>query len=324
MTTHTATMNRSGLLSLLAGLVCESAAAVPFLVPGATWPGVPQVILLHAMASLLTGLGAASFLPGREHRHGILGPASLFSLLAFAIPVAGLIAVPIVTTILLANRLRGTRGQAPLAVIPEPGVDVSQALTQPLVTILNGLDATALRRIVLGMEEMPPARTRPLLTRLQRHRDPGVRLLAGGLINDRADAHEHQLATLEELGRRNPRDLPTLVAIVEFRLHLLDEDLVAPEEIPHAARQAVHAAETALAVDPSNTTTLRALARLQLLLDDFHGAYATILRLHQLAGQQRVATHLFARLSYEYATRRPDGSTPPPSPPPTKLQTWPS
>lgn len=321
MPPHLITRNRVGLFALLTGLVCETAAAIPFFIVGVTWLGGQQAFILHGLAAVLTGLGAASVLTNREHPSRILGPAALFTLLAFAIPVAGLGAVLILTIILFSHRLQPVPTKSALTTIPEPGADTALPVIQPLVTTLNDLDTARLRAAVLGMDDMPCGQTRPLLARLQRHRDMRVRLYAGGLINDQTDADERRLASLEEQARSTPRDLSTLLAIVESYLRLIDEGLIHADELPHTAQRAVHAADAVLAIEPANSVALRAMTRFQLVLNDFHSAYGTILRLHQIDGQQHLATDLLARLSYEYATRLPAEAAPPSPPPQPKVPT---
>jgi hypothetical protein len=314
--------NRIGLLALAAGLVCETVAVLAVFVLGTTWTGGVEAIVLHVGASLLSGIGAASFLTNRECRHFLPAPAPLFILLVFAIPIAGLLAVLLLTGFLASHRFQDTPHRPALECIPEPGPDTSCPITQPLVTMLDDLDPASLRACVLGMEDMPPGQTRTLLTRLLKHPDIRVRHYAAGLINDQTDADERRLAVLEEHGRSHPRDLPTLLAIVESHLRLIDERLVPPDELPQAAQRAIHAAEAVLAVAPRHAVALQAMARFQLVLDDFHGAYGTILRLYRFTDHRQGTTDLLARLSYEYAARQPVGATPPPSPPQPKVPSW--
>ena len=317
------TRNRFAFFAVLIGLVCEAAALLPFVTLGPVWFAGQGAFILHGLASLYAGFGAAYTLTSGRGILQITGPALIFILLIFTIPVAGLVAVLLLTVILLAHQLQRRIDKPELTPIHDPSGPARRSpnpIADPLVTLASSLSVEDLRETILGMKEMPAGQTRGMLKKFQKHSDVRVQLYASGLLNDQVEADERRLATLEERGRDTPRDLPTLLAIVESYLRLIDQNLLADDEIPHTAQHACHAAAATLAVAPRDPIALQAMVRFQLLLNDFHGAYGTILRLHQLAGQKPAASDLLARLSYDYATSQPVVSTPPPFPPHARVR----
>ena len=191
---------------------------------------------------------------------------------------------------------------------------VRDPLAQPLVSVMHRTSVDDLRRIVLGIECAPPALTRPVLHKLQKHSDVRVQLYANGLLNDQLDVLERRLATLKQRTVERPGDVDTQTSIVEVYAYLFANNLVAPDEVGQIAAQALRETETALALDPSNAVALHARAEFQLLLGDFRGAALALEQLRHVPGQQKRAADLHARLHFEFAAAQEIPVMPPPVP----------
>jgi hypothetical protein len=194
------------------------------------------------------------------------------------------------------------RADAPRAAVSVHGPG---PLPQPLVALLPHLEPTALRGIVLGLESMPPALTRPILHRLQKHPDVRVQLYANGLLNDQLDHLERRLATLKERISQRRSDDFTRTAIIEIYTHLFRSNLVAADEIAPTVAEALKECDLVLALDPANPTVMRARVEFQLLRGDFRDAAIGIEQLRPLPGQQNAAIALHARLLFDLAAAEP-------------------
>jgi len=320
MSSSPVTRQSLALIGILSGLLLEAAAALPFLAPEVIWIGAGQALWLHLAGAVLASAAAAALVTAQRGPGQWAGTAFLLSLFALSLPGIGLLAIIMLTLILVSHHAQKRIDKISLAeVLPRrasPDKDGSLygpgPLAQPVVSVMNERSAGDLRRIVLGIQDMPPALTRPILHKLQRHPDVRVQLYANGLLNDQLDVLERRLATLRERVATHHGDETAQTAIVEVYLYLLKNKLVASDEIAQAASQALRETGRALALNPSNPTALQARAEFQLLLHDYRDAALVIEQLRHLPGQAARASALYARLLYDFAAVQ-DVPSPPPS-----------
>ena len=310
------------IIAILSGFLLEAAAGLPFLAPEVIWVSASQAPFLHLVAALLVAGGAAAFFTAGRGIGQWLGACLFFGILAVVIPVAGLFAVLFLSVILYAHHLKEPEKTISLEELPARSTEMRPSslvhdagpLKEPLVAMLDRLDPGKLQQVVLGMASMPPAATRPLLQKLQKHADVRVQLYANGLLNDQLDALERRLATLKRRAQDDPGDASLRTAVVETYLTLFENGLVAADEVGQIAGQALRETTAALELDPSNVPALKAQAHFHLLRGEFREAARAIATLQTLPGCEADAARLQARLAFEHCGTQAVPPSPVPEP----------
>jgi tetratricopeptide (TPR) repeat protein len=296
-----------GVLIFAAGLVLETGAILSFLSKGyaAVVPASP--FTLHISAAVLIAVGAALAVTARVGLVQALGLSAFFATLTLILPAIGPLAILIFASVLAWHSWHHIPKKIKLTKIPEPDASsIDQCpINEPLVGLLKRIPAEDLQQALLGMSNMPPRETRPLLKALQKHDDVRVLLYANGLLNDHLNMFEKRLAGLQKQLKSDPNDEVILTALVETYASLIEHKLIPADEAPQTAKRALALAETALAINPGNAPVLVAKARFELLIADFQAAYATIQALYPLPDSFETARVLHAELNFEHAATRP-------------------
>lgn len=302
-----------GLLMFAAGLGLETAAVLAFLSTGyaAVMPTSP--FLLHLAATALIAFGAALAATARVGFTQALGLSALFAILTLILPGIGPLAILTFASVLAWHSWRWIPVKIKVEKIdaPEPSSINPCPVNEPLVGLLQRLPAEDLQHVLLGMSNMPPRQTRPLLKTLQKHDDVRVLLYANGLLNDHLNTFEKRLAGLQDQLKENPENEVILTALVETYASLIEHKLIPADEAPQTANRALALARKALEINPDNAPVLIAKTRFELLVADYQAAYTTILALYALPDSFETARLLHAELLFEHAATRPVPATQP-------------
>lgn len=310
-----------GLMALLCGFVLEAAAALPWLAPEVVWIDTDQIVWLHIIGALVGASGAAALFSAKRGFGQWAGATLFFAIFAVVIPGLGLLAVFVLAVVLLSHHAQEEPVTVPFAKVRprrvasrlDGSLYSSGPLAQPLVSMIDEFGEKELREIVLGLESMPPRRTRPILQRLQRHPDVRVQLYANGLLNDQVDVLERRLSVLKDRVAARPEDQDSQTAIIEVYLGLFENRMVANDEVAQIAKQALQETVTALAANPANPIALSAQAEFHLLRGEFEQSAFAIAQLRQVPGQAAHAARLDARLRFDRAAAL-HVAEPPPAP----------
>lgn len=296
-----------GLMSLFCALLCEGAALLPIVAPEVIWVTIGQAIWLHLVAALLSGVGIASLFRERLGSPHWGAPAVLFGLITFVIPGAGIGVAILMALILRTHQKRATEEESPFVEVEtaEPPVGTihdAGPLPQPLVGMMDRMDPDKLQRVVLGMEEMPPGKTRPLLKKLQGHPDVRVQLYANGLLNDQLDVIERKMGALKQRVERDNSDIHSQLALVEMYRYQLDNDLIALDEVQQVALQAFQETKALLEKMPDHPVGLECQAEFLLHLQQYQEAADAVEKLFHRGGYEHEAIAMHHRVRYEFAT----------------------
>lgn len=294
-------------MALFCALLCETAALLPFVAPEVIWVTMGQSLWLHLVAALLGGVGIASLFRERMGSAHWGAPAVLFGLIAFILPGAGIVVALVMAQILRTHQKKSVPEESPFEEVetrerPVEPIHDAGPLAQPLVGLINSMALEKLQRVVLGMAEMPPGKTRPLLKKLQRHSDVRVQLYANGLLNDHLEGIERKMGALKQRVADDSSDVDSQLALVEMYRFQFDNDLIASDEIQQVALQAFQESKALLEMMPDHPVGLECQAEFLLHLQQFQEAADSVEKLFHRGGYEDLAIALHHRVRYEFAT----------------------